>query len=148
MTLFICFQILKPFLVIELPNDECAKQLISRSVAIRCILELWSIATSYDGFHQQMKELIELNAGNAEFSRLFAKETSFRVTVESYMKHFSQKDKVDKIETLTYLPVKGNVNLKNPDVEWYYIEFYGLDHLAVPENPYNIIFGKWVRHFS
>lgn len=60
------------------------------------------------------------------------------------MKKFSQKDKVDRIESLTYLPIKGNVNLKNPDVEWYYIEYYGLDTLNVPESPYNIIFGKWV----
>lgn len=71
--------------------------------------------------------------------------SSFRITVESYNKHIQQKDKVNKIETLTYLPFKGDVNLKNPDFEYFYIEYYGLDTVNVLDQPEQIFFGKRVR---
>lgn len=64
--------------------------------------------------------------------------------METYNKHITQKEKVDRIETFGYLPIKGEVNLKNPDVNWWYIEYYGLDNMSVPEEPMDIVFGKWV----
>lgn len=75
---------------------------------------------------------------------LFAKERSFRVTVETFNKHLKQAEKVEKIETLAYLPVQGDVNLKNPEVQWYYIEYYGLDTVKVLEHPLDILFGRWI----
>lgn len=68
------------------------------------------------------------------------------MTVETYNKHISQKEKVEKIETMNYLPVQGDADLKCPDIEWYYIEFYGLDSACVPEQPENIIFGKCLAY--
>lgn len=64
--------------------------------------------------------------------------------METYNKHFSQKDKIQKIETFDYLPLKGDVDLKNPSVVWWYIEFYGLDPTKVPETPDAILFGRWI----
>lgn len=64
--------------------------------------------------------------------------------METYNKHITQKEKVDRIETFGYLPIKGDVNLKNPEVNWWYIEYYGLDNMNVPEEPMDIVFGKWV----
>lgn len=71
-------------------------------------------------------------------------DKSFRITVETYNKHITQQEKVDRIETFGYLPIKGEVNLKNPEVNWWYIEYYGLDNMNVPEKPMDIVFGKWV----
>lgn len=78
------------------------------------------------------------------FAKLFDKESTFKITVETYNKHFTHKEKVEKIETIDYLPANGDVNLKNPDVEWHYIEFYGLEPIKVPEVPDKIMFGKWL----
>lgn len=69
---------------------------------------------------------------------------SFKITVETFNRHFTQKEKVDKIETIDYLPCRGVVNLRNPDVCWYYIEYYGLDPIDIPEEPIHTIFGKWL----
>lgn len=134
----------KPFCLIELPNDDYAKQLATRSISIRCIVELWSSATNYTDFHQTLKQYIDANQGDEQFAKQFARDVSFRVTVETFNKHFSTKEKVEKIETIDYLPAQGDVNLKFPDVEWYYIEFWGLDPINVPEQPDNIMFGKWL----
>lgn len=134
----------KPFCYIELPNDAYAKQLAARSISIRCILELWSSATNYTEFHLTLRQYIDAHRTDAQFAAQFDRNVSFRVTVETYNKHFSQKEKVEKIETIAYLPVQGDANLKCPDIEWYYLEFYGLDPTNVPEQPDNIMFGKWL----
>lgn len=39
----------------------------------------------------------------------------------------------------------GDCDLKKPDIEWWYIEYYGLDTVIAPEQPFDIMFGKWVR---
>lgn len=71
-------------------------------------------------------------------------DRSFRIHVETYNRHFTQHEKVDKIETFPYLPVRGAVNLRSPEVVWWYIEFYGLDPNDVPAQPVTIIFGRWL----
>lgn len=106
------------------------------------MFEYWANATTYDLFHRQMKEYLSANADSAPFKQIL--KESFRITVETYNKKIQHKDKVDKIETLAYLPFQGEVNLKKPDFECYYIEFYGLDPNNVPEQPNQILFGKWV----
>lgn len=52
------------------------------------------------------------------------------------------------METFNYLPLKGEVNLKDAVVNWWYIEYYGLDTLNVPEKPLDIVFGKWVSYLA
>lgn len=93
-----------------------------------------------------MRQYIDTNQSDTRFAKQFDRNVSFRVTVETYNKHFTQKEKVEKIETIAYLPVQGDANLKCPDIEWYFIEFYGLDANCVPEQPDNIIFGKWLSN--
>lgn len=132
----------KPFLFIELLSDEHASLLVSRSVSIRCVLEHWANAASYQLFHSQLQEYIAANRESAKFQQL--QSASFRITVETFNKHIQQKQKIEKIETLTYLPFNGDVALKSFEVEYYYIEFYGLDPNNVPELPDHILFGKRV----
>lgn len=142
--LIVNVQIIKPFLHIELPGDEFAIQLATRSVAIKYVLEHWSSSTSLEAFHKELKFFLADNSHNSNVQRCFDRSKSFRITVESYNKHFLQKEKIDRIESLDYIPVEGDVSLKNPDVKWYYIEYYGMKSTNVPEQPDHIIFGKWV----
>lgn len=125
-----------------MPSDDFALKLVSRSVSIRSVLEHWSSASTYDSFHSIMKEYIAENIGNPQFNHL--QKSSFRITVETFNKKIQQKDKIDKIETLTYLPFNGEVDLKNPDFEYYYMEYYGHDSNNAPSEPCQIFFGKWV----
>ncbi|XP_032598263.1 tRNA (guanine(10)-N2)-methyltransferase homolog isoform X2 [Drosophila grimshawi] len=130
---------LKPFWMVEFPNDETALQYASRSVALRSIIELYSHAHTIPEFHERLRAHVDLHRGelNVHF-----KANSFKVTVETYNKHFSQREKVEKIESMDYLPIAGAVNLKNPLVEWWYLEFWGMDATAVPATPEDILFGR------
>lgn len=131
-----------------MPGDEYALKLASRSVSIRFILEEWSSASSLDAFHNDLKLFLEENSNNPNVQKTFDRSKSFRITVESYNKHFLQHEKIDKIESVAYIPVLGDVSLKNPEIEWYYIEYYGLDTVNVPEQPEYVIFGKWVSEIE
>lgn len=42
------------------------------------------------------------------------------------------------------MPFQGHVNLKNPDVTFQYIEYYGLDPNTAPEHPTRTFFGRVV----
>lgn len=117
-------------------------QLVSRSVSIKCVMEHWANASSYQLFHSQLKEYIAANRESAAFQHL--QSATFRMTVETFNKHIQQKQKIEKMETLEYLPFNGSVALKDFDYEYYYIEFYGLDPNNVPTEPDQILFGKWV----
>lgn len=96
--------------------------------------------------------------------------TTFKVIVETFCKHFTQKEKVQKIEVIylffitlnrqsineqilfflsakgfSYLPIKGSVNLRNPDTILFYIEYYGIDPNCIPDEPEELFFGRWVK---
>lgn len=118
------------------------RKIASRSVSLRCILELWAHGNSINSMHSNAKKFYLEN--EKCLANIFSADKSFKITVETYNKHFSQKEKVDKIEGFGYLPIHGSVDLKNPDTHWWYIEFYGMDHNNVPPEPIDVIFGKWI----
>lgn len=133
----------QPYWLVELPDDTAAKRLAERSISLRCVLELWSHAlASNDAFHRDTAAYLATNA--AYVSDLCAERNSFRITVDTFNRHLTQAEKVERIETLDYLPVLGPVDLRTPDVHWYYIEYYGRDPLYVPELPAAQIFGRWL----
>ncbi|XP_037943461.1 tRNA (guanine(10)-N2)-methyltransferase homolog [Teleopsis dalmanni] len=143
------FQILtenttNPFWVVEFPNDESALKFASRSIALRCVLELWSHGNSLTDFHKQLQSYTKEN--DKEINNYFKKDCSFKIIVETYNKHLKQAEKIQKIESLDYLPIEGNVDLKTPQVEWWYIEFWGLDPTNVPEKPDDVLFGRLISN--
>lgn len=129
----------KPFWLVEFPNDETALQYASRSIALRSIIKLYSHGSTSTEFHDRLRAHVVTNKDS--LSEYFKADT-FKVTVETYNKHITQREKVEKIETMDYLPIEGNVNLKNPHVEWWYMEFWGLDPTAVPNEPEDLLFGR------
>ncbi|XP_053667724.1 tRNA (guanine(10)-N2)-methyltransferase homolog [Anopheles marshallii] len=133
----------RPFWVVGMANDDAARKLASRSMSLRCIFELWAHSNQgLTNFHATLDNYIETN--RKSLANHFAAKNSFKITVETYNKHFSQKEKVAKIETMQYLPVEGPVNLKTPDIHYWYIEFWGLDPMNVPEQPHDVLFGRWI----
>lgn len=133
----------RPFWLVELPDDHSARQLASRSISLRCVIEHWSSATSFAAFHSATRQFIANNS--AYVADLCRAEHSFKINVESFNRHLSQPEKIQKIESIGYLPASGKVDLRNPDVCWMYCEYYGTDALTAPAEPYDVIFGKWVR---
>ncbi|CAH2040165.1 unnamed protein product, partial [Iphiclides podalirius] len=154
----------KPYWIVELPTEDHVKKIASRSVLVKNCIELWSHAKSQIKLHENLKKAIKNSErtwivphdsddnGN-HLSHICPSELikacsssdkSFKVEVETFCKHFSMQEKVDKIETFSYLPLEGPVKLKNPDIILSYFEFYGVDPNNVPEKPYDVFFGRWI----
>lgn len=132
----------RPYWLVELPDDAAARRLAARSISLRCVLELWSHGSDAATFHAATRAYIDAHAGHV--SALCAAENSFRITVDTFNRHLAQAEKIARIETLDYLPVRGAVDLRQPAVHWYYIEYYGRDALHIPERPLATLFGRWL----
>ncbi|CAG9787442.1 unnamed protein product [Diatraea saccharalis] len=152
----------KPYWIVELPSEESVKKIASRSVLIKNCIELWSSTKSVSQLHRNLKDAL-LNTNqewivktdpdkgvgehicpNTLIEACCSANKSFKIEVETFCKHFTMKEKVEKIEAFSYLPLNGPVRLKDPDVTLAYLEYYGVDPNNVPEEPYEVFFGRWV----
>lgn len=128
-----------PWVVLDLKTEEHANLILSRSVMVKFCCQLWTEGNSLEDFHNNLKQF-----PFSDHSPLFVKEISFKIEVESYMKKISAKDKLDKVESLDYIPVTGPVNLANPDLTISYMEYFGSDHNDLPDFPVKVMIGRKV----
>ena len=129
-----------PWIILDLPGPSEALKINSRSISVKFCVELWAEGSSYKEFHDNLKNCDEAKAGN----KWFAEDVSFKVHIESFNKKVSGQERHDKIESLSYLPLLGPVNLTTPDVVFTYLEFHGFDQNSLPEEPERIMFGRLV----
>lgn len=125
----------KPFFIINNLKESEAKLIASRSVLLRFVTEFWTSGKGYKEFHDNLRKY--------EFDERFKSE-DFKFRVESYNKNLKHKEKVDKIETMSYLAFEGPIILTNPTNEFVYLEYYGLDPNNIPPEPEEILFGRLV----
>lgn len=110
----------KPYWIVELPTEDCVKKIASRSVLLKSCIELWSRAKTETQLHENLKKSLANKTGkwildqNEDGSLLSNRDVcpssliesccpvdkSFKVEVETFCKHFSMKEKVEKIEVL------------------------------------------------
>lgn len=129
-----------PYWIVDLPDENKVHQVASRAVSLRFCLELWAQDKRNENLHSSLKDY---SVKNSE-AMARDKKKSFKIVVETFCKHFSQREKINKIESFSYLPFEGPVKLKNPDITLCYIEYYGLNPNDIPEEPYEYFFGRWI----
>ena len=118
-----------PWIILDLDNEAEAVRLNSRSLSIKFCVELWAQGDSFKEFHQNLQQ----STFNRPDNKWFDEKVSFKVQIESFNKKVTGAEKHDKIESVSYLPIKGPVNLSNPDVVFSYFEFHGFDQNNLPE---------------
>lgn len=77
----------------QFPSETDVALLANRSVSLRNCLELWGYANTIESLHEKLKKV-----PNDIMSQHFKPNKSFKIEVETFCKHFTQKDKVEKIE--------------------------------------------------
>ncbi|KAK9294202.1 hypothetical protein QLX08_011122 [Tetragonisca angustula] len=128
-----------PYWIVNLPSENLVHNIASRAVCVRFCMELWANSKQAEDLHNKLKTY-----PISEIKKYAGPHKSFKVIVETFCKHFSQCEKVNKIESFSYLPLEGSVRLNDPDTTFYYIEFYGLDPNNIPKEPYELFFGRWI----
>ncbi|XP_028393060.1 tRNA (guanine(10)-N2)-methyltransferase homolog [Dendronephthya gigantea] len=98
-----------PFVVIELENDGAAKQIASRSILIKSIFKLYGCA---DNLEELVEILKQYNVNDIYLQGMI--DDTFKINVESFNKKLSHEKKLHYIESLSFLPHTGEVDLRNP----------------------------------
>ncbi|CAB3989569.1 tRNA (guanine(10)-N2)-methyltransferase homolog isoform X1 [Paramuricea clavata] len=128
-----------PFVVVGLKDDKEATKIASRSILIKSIFKLYGSGETLEKLIQILKQY---NVDDIlEPSR---KDDSFKINVESFNKKLSHEKKLRYIESLTFLPLDGDVDLRNPGT----IFSLMLDHSTTQESgvPTRLFFGRLVAN--
>jgi len=127
---------LEPWVMLDLESDSDAKIILSRSISTKFAIRLWAQGSTYTEFHTNLRQF-----PFDDNSSLLSDCNSYKINVDTFTKKINLQSKIDKIESMDYLPIKGKIDLEDPDVEYSYLEFWGLDGNDIPPHPCNIFFG-------
>ena len=132
-----------PWVILELNSENEAQQILSRSISTKYCIHLWSSSTKRKDLHTKNKAFIDQNIEKLK-KDYFGSNHSFKIIIDAFMKKFHNKEKHERIESFSYIPFKGEVSLKDPQVTLVSLEFYGYDHNNLPEEPFNLFFGRLI----
>lgn len=78
--------------MVEFPSESELKTLASRSVSLRSCQELWADAKDMSSLHEILKNY------PTDLSQYFHETKTFKIEVETFCKHVTQRQKVERIE--------------------------------------------------
>ena len=107
------------YLFLQLPSDEAARLLCSRSILIRTIHKVWAVGDSIDEIVNSLQKLPQ-----EFFESYFAEQNSWSIQVDSFCKTFTMQQKNDCRDRFRFLNFKGPVVISNPMVELWLILDY------------------------
>ncbi|CAI4036202.1 hypothetical protein SMKI_15G0400 [Saccharomyces mikatae IFO 1815] len=130
-----------PFFIVELENDQQAKDWIKRSVLTRGIYEYWGQGVTLDDLHQD----IQLQSNFAQDLQSKFKHSTFKFEFECY-KGNSKANRIKQIETFRYLDFEGKIDMKHPQEVFTVIEEYTpISENVGGKTPTRIFFGRKVQ---
>ena len=120
-----------PFLIIT--TDASVDQVIkcvARAILIKEVVLLIAVSCHLSGLLDQLK---------SRNLQDYKSEASFKFSITSFGASISHSDQISMIENFKFLPLEGQIDLKNPQIIYSLVLDYGLD--AVLQKIY---FGKWI----
>ncbi|TVU29699.1 hypothetical protein EJB05_21278 [Eragrostis curvula] len=131
-----------PFHLVRLPGDErLAAQVANRSLLVKGLYELWGQGTTYEELEKSVREYPDERK-----LPYLTPESTFKIFVETFGKAISSQEQNEIMNSLTYIPFMGRVNLKNPENKFFVIETddYGSNNGLPPVMKRTIFFGREV----
>jgi tRNA (guanine10-N2)-methyltransferase len=131
----------KPFAIVESACEKDIRTLCSRSLLIKSAHELWCEGTTKAMLFEDMKKSPLMH-----LPQFAGSDRSFKITVMTFNKKTTTGDKVAKIEEMAFLPFEGPINLKNPDNEFTFLEYYARDQNTETQSnePVEYYFGRFI----
>ncbi|SCU93951.1 LANO_0E05248g1_1 [Lachancea nothofagi CBS 11611] len=131
-----------PFFIVELENDQQARDWISRSILTRAIYEYWGQGKSYEELHASVQH----NPCFLQYKQDY-RNSSFKFEFDNFGGSSGGKlDRVACIESFKYLDFQGPIRMKNPEQVFTIIEEYEpLGDNQAGEVPLRLFFGREVQ---
>lgn len=130
-----------PYLVVHLPNEDCARKLLSRTVSIKSVYELWGQGENLTALKENL-----LQYPPDKMRTFTSGDKSFKISIESFNKKLSINQQRELIDQFQFLPFQGCVNLTAPDNLFALLLDYGDDPNEAPPSPQRLFFGRLVGH--
>lgn len=129
-----------PFLQVDLESCSDAARLIKRSILAKSIFELYADGKGPDltVLQQNMKNSIKEGPIYPWGQYL---QSSFKFDVESYLGSKTRAQKVQMIESFSFMGLAGQIRMKNPDEQFHILEHY---KNIGDEHPAYMYFGRFV----
>ncbi|KAG0714861.1 tRNA (guanine(10)-N2)-methyltransferase [Chionoecetes opilio] len=127
-----------PYLIVEM-NEGDARRLMSRCMLVRSCYELWGQGDTEEELHSSVKSFpLDMMKPH------LASGKTYKVRVETFNRTLKSSEKLEKIESLSYLPFEGKVDLTHATTCLHFLEYYGLHPNEIPCAPYKLFLGRWV----
>ncbi|KAK2016718.1 tRNA guanosine-2'-O-methyltransferase [Colletotrichum eremochloae] len=120
-----------PFCIITLPSPSDAPRLVARSLLTQSIHRLIASAPSHDALHEAIKSTLDA-PGPSSFDWPSVASATFKFSLDSYQTTRPHADFVALINSFRYLPLRGSIDLKSPELELTIFEDWDL-HGARPK---------------
>lgn len=142
-----------PFCLVRLPSRDAAARLVRRSILAHSIHEHWATANTLDELHGAIQaRLPGLLKENEDDSMAPSYATaSWKFNIDSFRGTHPPAARSALINSFRYLPLKGPIKLKNPDLEFTIFETYPpIDHRnsAQDRQPQLYHFGRHLARTS
>ncbi|GAA6029717.1 hypothetical protein JCM8097_001017 [Rhodosporidiobolus ruineniae] len=116
----------RPYVLIGLRDEEAARQLGTRLVSVKHIWEFWAQAEAYEELHAKVK--------SAELREIWEpytldRDCTWKFTVAGHNRTIALKEQVELINTFSYMPFPGDIDLRKPKLEIGVFEEYEFDRL-------------------
>ncbi|KAF9227411.1 tRNA guanosine-2'-O-methyltransferase [Gyrodon lividus] len=110
----------RPFMILELDEEEHARTLAKRCVLIKSIYEFYAQGSNYVELHEANKHV-------RSRWECYIPDTSFKFTVIGYNHGLSQRQQRDMIESFSYMDFLGKIDMKEPEITLGVFEEYESD---------------------
>ncbi|XP_006626081.1 tRNA (guanine(10)-N2)-methyltransferase homolog isoform X1 [Lepisosteus oculatus] len=128
-----------PFWVLSNVSEEDVRNVMKRTVCAKSVFELWGHGRT----HQELQLSLK-NYPTENMVPYLKSDSTYKINVYTFNKTVLHQERIQKIDTLEFLPFSGKVNLKNPDHVFCLLENYGSDPNRIPEDPFYVYFGRWI----
>ncbi|MBN3319323.1 TRM11 methyltransferase, partial [Atractosteus spatula] len=128
-----------PFWVLSNVSEEDVRNVMKRTVCAKSVFELWGHGRT----HQELQLSLK-NYPTENMVPYLKSDSTYKINVYTFNKTVIHQERIQKIDTLEFLPFSGKVNLKNPDHVFCLLENYGSDPNRIPEDPFYVYFGRWI----
>ncbi|KAF7428315.1 hypothetical protein PC9H_007536 [Pleurotus ostreatus] len=108
----------RPFMVIELDQEEHARLLAKRCILIKSISEFYGQGDNYDQLHAAVRK-------NEALWEQYKQDTSFRFSVAAYNHSITKSRQREVMESFGYMEFLGRIDLKSPTIVLGCYEEYG-----------------------
>ncbi|GIL78953.1 hypothetical protein Vretimale_203 [Volvox reticuliferus] len=130
-----------PFWYLTLPSEDAAVQISKRMILTKMLVEVWAEGENWD----ELRAAFEAFPGDRK-SAWLRPDLTFRVVVESFGSSLPMDEQLELIERLEFIPFKGTVRLRDPQVRFVLLRCDCGDHGSLIDAtvPPRLYFGRLV----